>query len=145
MAELNVKKCKMEHDACFKTTQFPTAGQNLYWMGATNYDSDVNKIFANAVNSWYNEVKDATPADINKCCGGAKFSKIGHFLQVVRDRVVAIGCAASRYTSGKWKSTLVACNYSYGNMVGTPVYVFGSTGLDCLSGRDSVFKNLCKA
>lgn len=140
LAELNVKKCQMQHDDCIKTDQFPVAGQNLYWMGSSTYDNDVNKILANAVNSWYSEIKDASQADIDRCCG----NNIGHFTQVVRDNVFAIGCAASRYTDGQWKSTLVACNYSYGNMQNTPVYVTGSTASACSKGRDSTYSNLCK-
>lgn len=136
----------MEHDACMKTDAYGVVGQNLYWAGATNHNSDANKDLSNAVNAWYNEYKYANQADINNCCGGDKFMKIGHFTQVVRDSVVAIGCAASRYTDPNgWKVTLVACNYSYGNMVGTPVYVSGSTASKCPNGRDSIFGNLCRS
>lgn len=135
----------MQHDGCRATDAYPSAGQNLYWEGATNFDSDVNKVLLNAVNGWYNEVKDANQGDINNCCGGNKFPKIGHFTQVVRDKVVAIGCAASRFTDNNgWKSTLIACNYSYGNMMGTPVYISGNTASQCRNGRDSVFGNLCR-
>lgn len=137
----------MEHDGCIKTDAFPVAGQNLYWAGAKpNHDSDINKVLLNSVNSWYNEFKDANQNDINNCCGGSKFMKIGHFTQVVRDKVVAIGCAASRYTdSNGWKSTLIACNYSYGNMVGTPVYIGGNPASKCPKGRDSIYGNLCRS
>jgi hypothetical protein len=31
LAELNVKKCSMKHDACYKTDKFKYPGQNLYW------------------------------------------------------------------------------------------------------------------
>jgi hypothetical protein len=31
LAELNVKKCSMKHDACFITDKFKYPGQNLYW------------------------------------------------------------------------------------------------------------------
>ena len=132
----------MQHDGCIKTDQFPAAGQNLYWMGASNHDNDVNKVLANAVNSWYSEIKYASQADIDRCCGD--FGKIGHFTQVVRDNAVAIGCAVSRYTDGTWKATLVACNYSYGNMLNTPVYSSGNTASACPNGRDSAFSNLCR-
>lgn len=132
----------MAHDVCFKTPTYPAAGQNLYWYGATNHDSDINKVLTNAVNAWYSEIKYATQANIDKCCGD--YTKIGHFTQVVRDSAIAIGCAASRYTSGTWKSTLIACNYSYGNMVNTPVYYTGSIGSACPNGKDSTYPNLCR-
>jgi hypothetical protein len=130
----------MEHDGCIKTDAYPFAGQNL----AGSFKSNVNEALTEAVNMWINEYKNANQGDIKNCCGGSKFMKIGHFTQVVRDKVVAIGCAASRYTEKGWKFMLIACNYSYGNMVGTPVYVSGAAASRCPNGRDATFKNLCR-
>lgn len=130
-------------DTCIKTPRFPLPGQNLYWIGEISFDSDVDKIFEDAVNFWYAEYKNAKQADIDKCCG-SNFDKIGHFTQVVHDSAIAVGCAASQFTDGVWNATLVACNYSHGNVLGDPVYLSGKPASKCLKGRDSVFTNLCK-
>ncbi|KAG5669801.1 hypothetical protein PVAND_000094 [Polypedilum vanderplanki] len=142
LAALNVRQCKMQHDRCRSTQKYKYAGQNLYWSGSSNYGDIINDLIG-AVNAWYNEVKDVSQSDIDKCCGGKNFSKIGHFLQMVQDRAVAVGCAAFRYTSGTWKATLIACNYSFGNMGNDRVYVSGPTASACSSGRNPNFKNLC--
>jgi hypothetical protein len=134
----------MEHDSCYKTETYPNAGQNLYWTSASSHDPNVGKVFSDAVTAWYDEYKDANQGDIDECCGGDKFMQIGHFIQVVRDKTVAIGCAASRYTENGNKVTLVACNYSYGNILGTPVYVGGAPGSTCPNGTDATFENLCR-
>lgn len=99
-------------------------------------ETDINKLMRSAIVGWYtNEVGKTDP----KTMSG---DQVGHFTQVVRDQCVAIGCAVSVSSIG----TLLACNYSFGNIGGTgPVYVTGKAASKCLKGRDSVFKNLCKA
>lgn len=142
---MNVRQCKMQHKGCISTDKYRIAGQNLYWSGTTGNYGDVSNDLNSAVQSWYNEVKDVEQADINSCCGGNKFSKIGHFLQLMQDRAVAVGCAVARYTSDGWKATLIACNYSFGNLGNNPVYTSGATASACPNGRNSVFKNLCNS
>lgn len=135
----------MQHDKCRKTQKYSKAGQNLYWVGTSaNENSDVKNILEKAVKSWYSEMKDVTQADINICCGGIKFNKIGHYSQLARDKVVAIGCAASKYSDGHWKATLIACNYSYINIIGSPIYISGPTASACTNGKDEIYTNLCK-
>lgn len=133
----------MKHDECRSSTKYPRAGQNLFWTATTGSYKDVNFALTGAIKSWFDEYKDASQSDIDNCCGGGRLSKIGHFLQVVQDRAVAIGCAVSRYTNGKWKTTLVACNYSYGNILNKHVYTTGRTASACPNGKNSVFTSLC--
>ena len=134
----------MRHDSCRATAQFPYAGQNLYMHGTSGAFNPIANQLLDAVNRWFNEYTLASPNDINSCCGGENFYNIGHFLQVVQDRAIRIGCAASRFTDGQWRRTLVACNYSWPNFLNSPVYVTGAAGSGC-SSRNSVFTNLCNA
>lgn len=110
-----------------------------------SYSEGIEKVLTDSVLSWYNEKKDSNQGDINKCCGGLKFSRVGHFLQVVQDKVASIGCAAVTYTKNRSKHVLVTCNYSYPNVDGSPTYVSGKVGSQCPSGRDYIFTNLCKS
>ena len=133
----------MKHDGCRATAKYPRAGQNLYWTATTGSYKDVNIALTSAVQSWFDEYELASQSDIEKCCGGSKLSKIGHFLQLAQDRTVAVGCASSRYTKGKRKTTLVACNYSFGNIRDNHVYATGPTASACPNGKNSVFTSLC--
>lgn len=135
----------MKHDSA-ATAKYPAAGQNLFVSSTTGNREDIEKFFVAAVGNWAGEDKFATPDSITTCCGGGIPGKaIGHFTQVARSNAIAVGCCASTYAKSlPWKDTLVACNYSYGNMVGTPVYKAGPVGAACKNGKDAVYKNLCK-
>lgn len=108
-------------------------------------DESIYKVFMEAVLSWFNERADVKQKDIFKCCGGTRFSKIGHFLQVIQDKVTSVGCAASRYTKNGSRHTLVTCNYSHPNVINFPVYEIGSPASKCPSGREMIYINLCKS
>lgn len=136
----------MQHDFCMKTLSGVLFGQNL-WTKIENGIigiSDTNATLQQAINLWFEELKFATLADINNCCGGPKLGKIGHFTQVVRDKADSVGCAMSKFTSFRGSHTLITCDYSYGNLIGTPVYVVGETAAQCSNGTDTKFTNLCQ-
>ncbi|XP_070497993.1 venom allergen-1-like [Chironomus tepperi] len=143
LAEFNVKQCEIKHDKCRATEKYPRAGQNLFWKASTGSFKDVNSVLNAAVKSWFDEYKLASQSNIDTCCGGGKLKKIGHFLQMAQDKAVAVGCAVSKYTNGKWKTTLVACNYSYGNILQNHVYTTGRAASDCPKGTSSEYTSLC--
>jgi hypothetical protein len=143
LAELNVMQCVMEHDQCRSTIPFPFAGQNIYMHGTTGTWNPINEQLRGAVELWYRENEVTRPTDISNCCGGDRLSEVGHFLQMVQDRVVRIGCAAARYTTIHWATTLVTCNYSWGNILNQPVYLEGTNpGANCTT-RHQAYPNLC--
>lgn len=141
LAEFNVKQCKIKHDQCRATSQFPYAGQNLGVRSNTADYEDKSSVIKNVINAWYDEIKDAKSSNIAKCCGPAH--KIGHFTQVVRDEAVSVGCAISKYADKKWKNLLMACNYSITNMVSQPVYAAGSPASGCSTGGNGKYTSLC--
>lgn len=59
LAALNVKQCKMSHDACHNTDAFKSSGQNLAWMGYYGTVPSMTDILKKSVEMWYNEVKDS--------------------------------------------------------------------------------------
>ncbi|KAG5683171.1 hypothetical protein PVAND_012468 [Polypedilum vanderplanki] len=146
LASLNVRQCKMEHDQCRNTFQFQYSGQNLgYRANSLNFEG-LSTFLPNVIYAWYNEIKDAQPSNIETCCGGANFTKIGHFLQVVQDKAGFVGCAASRYTnpnSPASKTVLLACNYSFANILNQKVYQTGPSASACPNGKNAKYPGLC--
>lgn len=112
LASLNVMQCRMNHDQCRSTAKFKYAGQNLASRGNYPNYADLNTAITKTIDDWFDEIKQANKADIKQCC--SKTKKIGHFTQVVSDRVNRVGCAVARYSKNIqgaiWKYTLIACN-----------------------------------
>ncbi|XP_070497992.1 antigen 5 like allergen Cul n 1-like [Chironomus tepperi] len=138
-AELNVMQCEMRHDGCRNTENFPFAGQNII-ARSSNYPQypAVSATIRGFINAWFNEYKAANQTQMTNCCQGS-----GHFTQVVQSRVVAIGCALARY-GYTWKNDLMVCNYSFTNLINSPVYNAGPTASDCPDGTHEVYTNLCQ-
>lgn len=66
---------------------------------------------------------------------------VGHFTQLVRYNCNRVGCAASTYTDGSYNYTLLTCNYSYTNIIGTAVYI--KRNLECKTGPNPKYPGLC--
>lgn len=62
LAELNVKRCVMEHDQCRNTPQFRYSGQNLAETYSTG-SLDMQATLTNQMQSWFDEYKD-TPVSL---------------------------------------------------------------------------------
>ncbi len=56
-----------------------------------------------------------------------------------------MGCAISLYTDSDWKRFLFACDYSYGNVIGNPVYLTGKTASGCKTGTNPKYPGLCSS
>lgn len=70
-------------------------------------------------------------------------AQIGHFTAMVNDKQTHIGCALINYRQGWFRTCHLACNYSYTNIIGKPVYVAGSVASGCQSGKNNAFSGLC--
>lgn len=72
---------------------------------------------------------------------------VGHFTQWVQDKAEAVGCAAitstMTYNGKEYGAFLLTCNYSWGNLLGSPVYVAGETASKCTTGTDKKYPGLC--
>lgn len=109
----------------------------------TGFFEPVDSFIENVIQSWYDEVKDASQSDIDNCCESASGQEIGHFTLMVTDRATQVGCAVATYTNGKWKTSLMACNYSFTNLEGANVYLSGTTASGCTTGVNADFPALC--
>lgn len=72
---------------------------------------------------------------------------VGHFTQVVWASTTKVGCAASTSKSHSngydWNATWLACDYSFGNMQGSPAYISGEPASQCQSGENPNQPGLC--
>jgi len=133
----------MAHDTCRSIPKYKLAGQNLAYRASSGAFEPTNTLIDKVVKSWFDEVSDAVQADIDKCCKAKSGKVIGHFTQLITDRAVQIGCALARYTDGKWKTSLVACNYAFTNIVGYKVYASGKAASGCTTGTNPNYPFLC--
>ncbi|XP_001663083.2 venom allergen 5-like [Aedes aegypti] len=147
LAELNVKQCQMEHDACRSTAQFKYAGQNLAFSWTSGSLKKHNENIRHNIMKWFMEHKDAKMDHIRKF--GRTKKPIGHFTAMVRDASSHIGCAMSSYTKTrkgyKGKEFLMACNYATTNILNKSIYVDGKPCSACPKvGRcHTVYTALC--
>jgi hypothetical protein len=133
----------MKHDLCRSTKDYKYAGQNLAYRANSGEFETLNLLIEKVIKGWYDEVENAAPSDIEKCCDSASGKTIGHFTQVVTDRAKQVGCAIARYTEKEWKTTIVACNYAFTNLIGSKVYTTGITASKCETGINPDFPALC--
>lgn len=68
---------------------------------------------------------------------------VGHFTQLIWESANRVGCALSQSKYLGWYTTWLACDYSYGNMIGSPVYEVGPAATKCSSAPDPKWKGLC--
>lgn len=142
-AALNTKQCVMRHDSCRGTSQFNFAGQNLAmgWSSSVNVDNSIQQF----IEMWANEHVYTRVSDILSLQGvnGGNGNAIGHFTAMVNEKMTHVGCAMSLFDDGSWRAALFACNYAFTNFIGRRVYQNGATASQCVTGRDSIFNNLC--
>lgn len=142
-AALNVKQCTMSHDSCRGSSEFNFAGQNLAmrWASSINIDDSI-QLFTNM---WANEHAFVRVSDILSLQGmtGGNGQVIGHYTAMVNEKMTHVGCAMSLFDDGTWRAALFACNYAFNNFLGRRVYQNGAVGSHCVTGRDTVFGNLC--
>lgn len=62
---------------------------------------------------------------------------------MVQEKAAKIGCAMATYYEGEWLNFLLACNYNYTNVLGTPVYQSGPKCSKCETGCNSKYDGLC--
>ncbi|XP_055390550.1 venom allergen 5-like [Condylostylus longicornis] len=142
MASYNARRCVFAHDDCRKTNNFPYAGQNIAIAQKWNTDIDTKADIKEMMDDWFSEYKDCDMSFIDNY--HKTTLDIGHFTQMVKDKAVQVGCAASSYVENGWNTLLLVCNYAYTNMLDEPTYVAGSPGTACRR-RSKKYPALCAA
>lgn len=143
LAELNVKKCDFEHDACHNTLKCKKSGQNLFYYKTTG-ELDVVALIDMAIKDWFSENENAKQSELDAYPENPSNGTIGHFTVMMRDSGISVGCAANTYSDSKWKYYLFTCNYCATNMIGDPVYVPATVAASCCeSGKHPYYSALC--
>lgn len=122
-------------------------GQNVF--NALSSAEIGYKGLGQAVQSWYNEVKDFDNSAVESFFkeGGGHTGVVGHYTQVVWADVSKIGCGyiyrVDASENNLYKETLV-CNYCKGgNYEDSPMYKTGAPATACPSSHPSAQDGLC--
>ena len=141
MALQNAAQCKVNPDHCRRTLQWEYTGQNLY--AAYTYPSLISaeQAIDMAMDVWFAEHKKVTDIDCINSFGSSKctWNDIKYFTQMIWDDAIAVGCAIVRDVSNYF----IACDYSFGNISGRPVYKIGAIGSQCTRGLSRQYRGLC--
>lgn len=145
LASLNVRTCRFKHDACRNTDRFSISGQNIGYMWQTRPIRSISRRIKFLVGKWFFEYPDAGQEFIESYKNHPKGKLIGHFTQMVSDRVQRIGCAAIRYTAEPLLGYkfLITCNYDFANVAWQPVYVVGKAASNCTGRPSGRYPGLC--
>ncbi|XP_053691269.1 venom allergen 3 homolog [Sabethes cyaneus] len=143
IAAANARRCVYGHDQCRNTAAFKAVGQNIAmksYYGISFSTIDLIKAF---VNAWYVEYAIANATIIASYPRGYTGPAIGHFTQIVADRVTQLGCSFVTFNTPPWINQYFVCNYSITNIVGQPVYVSGNYCSRCTTGYNTRYPGLC--
>ncbi|KAM3861054.1 cysteine-rich venom protein-like [Diretmus argenteus] len=118
--------CSMNHSpASSRKISTSGCGENLYMANAKNP-------WSNAVQAWYNEVKDWRYGK-----GSFNGGEVGHFTQVVWYRSNQVGCAVAYCPNAKYKYFYVCQYCPPGNYQLTHPYKSGPSCGDCPNACDN--------
>lgn len=137
----------MEHDICHNTYWYRYTGQNL-GLSLSNAAMDYDVFIASHIMRWFGEHKDANRSDIEYFrVRTPKKPKINHFTTFVNEKATRVGCAIAlfyQYFNKKtFNAMLLACNYSFTNILGDPSYTQGPPCSQCYTGCSAVYPGLC--
>lgn len=150
MATLHTKQCKYNHDVCRNTAKYIYSGQNIgiidEWSGNEPEIKDVSLVL---IDMWFDENEFGSKAAIEKYAVN-KLHEIGHFVALMVDRNIRVGCAASEYEEKDEENKidlkfLLTCNYAFLPVTNRPIYscTSGKAGSKCETGTNPDFPFLC--
>ncbi len=149
-AQEHANRCQFEHssndfrdDKRFKLG----TGENLYENGQSDKYDEMN--WYQAVNAWYEEIKDfKNHKELDKFTGNGFGT--GHFTQVMWAKSYLIGCGFAQFQNGGFFRNLYVCEYGpAGNVGNYPIYKTGPTqACNCpkntsCNRQDTYYKGLC--
>ncbi|XP_045586862.1 uncharacterized protein [Procambarus clarkii] len=118
-------------------------GQNVYYHTGTDSTSN----WAEAIQSWYDEVEDFPRANALSFHADNSSRRIHHYSQMVWGVTREVGCGAVYYSqAGSSLGRVYVCNYGpSGNSLGSPVYQVGLPGKACgFAIPSDVYPELCE-
>ncbi|XP_045601928.2 uncharacterized protein [Procambarus clarkii] len=142
VAQRHADQCVFDHECadCRRVSRFGV-GQNLFISFQSNFDARVQ--WSRAIKSWYDEVADFSPADIEPF----QFAKgVGHYTQMLWWKTDRVGCGFTMFQEGGWWKKLYTCNYGpAGNIIFSQMYNRGTPCSSCPDGTSCSrkFPGLC--
>ncbi|XP_069981484.1 venom allergen 5-like isoform X2 [Penaeus vannamei] len=128
VAQGHADQCIFRHECidCRRVKRF-AVGQNLYLDKTFNE----SKVWKKAIQTWYGEVSDFSPADIDPY----RFSmSTGHYTQMLWGSSYSVGCGFIRFKGGSSWKQLYTCNYGpIGNIKQQKMYQQGPPCSACPS------------
>merc|ERR1712179_747413 len=103
----------------------------------------------NAINAWYDEVKDMPNTLVDSFGSNTCSGVIGHYTQVVWAETYEVGCGAIHYPAKIGDTTypyskIYVCNYGPGgNLLDSPVYESGDAASNCPNAESTNYPGLC--
>ncbi|XP_061390203.1 venom allergen 3 homolog [Musca vetustissima] len=146
LATLHVQRCSFTHDLCRNTPRFPYSGQNIGYYWIRREIKSHSRRMKNFIVNWFKEHIDANQSFIDAYHLHPEGKKIGHFTQMVADRVHRVGCAAIRYHEPDQPldtKFLMTCNYDYTNIYTEPIYQSGPPASKCAYNISEEYPALC--
>ncbi|XP_061397245.1 allergen Tab y 5.0101-like [Musca vetustissima] len=146
LATLHVQRCSFTHDLCRNTPRFPYSGQNIGYYWIRREIKSHSRRMKNFIVNWFKEHIDANQSFIDAYHLHPEGKKIGHFTQMVADRVHRVGCAAIRYHEPDQPldtKFLMTCNYDYTNIYTEPIYQSGPPASKCSYNISEKYPALC--
>lgn len=157
IAQKWAENCKFDHDCneCRAVENFPV-GQSIF-QSKTNCPGgscvDQTPDFKQAIEAFYNEVKDFDQRNIDKNGAYPNRGDVGHFTQVIWAKSFRVGCGYVSHLDGSVLKHFLVCNYGpAGNYPKRPIYIAGPTCSNCPINSccgntcpgENEFKGLCK-
>ncbi|KAL1398227.1 hypothetical protein pipiens_009131 [Culex pipiens pipiens] len=143
LAELNSNQCAANHDKCRNTKKYPDSGQNIDTMITNATSVKTEDAIRDLVQGWWDERHEANAKMVKKMYKPSPNVKVLHFTMLTRDIANRVGCGMVQYKKQGWIWINLVCNYSYTNMLKTPIYAQGEPCSQCTSGCDAKFDGLC--
>ncbi|XP_005179142.1 tabinhibitin 2 [Musca domestica] len=146
LATMHVQRCSFSHDLCRNTPRFPYSGQNIGYYWIRREIKSHSRRMKNFIVNWFKEHLDADQSFIDAYHLHPEGKKIGHFTQMVADRVHRVGCAAIRYREPDQPMDtkfLMTCNYDYTNIYTEPIYQSGPPASKCTYNISDKYPALC--
>jgi len=136
LAQATVNDCVFAHSACRKTPTYKWAGENLAWTSGYGERAAVEY----AITAWWNEYLDANQNVIDNF--QSSHLNVGHFTVMANEISDQVGCGGIAYGGGQ---IMIACQYSWTNVLNYPVYRKGATASSCTRRPVARYPNLCAA
>lgn len=147
LAQLVVKRCRLQHDECRNTEKYRYSGQSIAVLYHTKKTANSTLSIERLINSWFDEYLNANQSIVDSFPQNVSITNFAHFTTLVNQKNDRVGCAAAQFKTKKngkdYYALLLACNFGYTNFLGESVYTKGDPCSKCATGCNKNYPALC--